>query len=106
MMEKTEMSGAIVGESCGGGGGRGGGMWSRHTFSSACLEPTRTGVGSPGAKMESEVGVRTQEPEEGGDGEERVGQKRVRGGPNGDGEREARKMEVTARLGGEEGTIW
>ena len=43
---------------------------------------------------------------EGGDGEERVGQKRVRGGPKRDGEREARKMEATARLGGEEGTIW
>ena len=36
---------------------------------------------------------------EGGDGEERVGQKRVRGGPKRDGEREARKMEVTARMG-------
>ncbi len=33
-------------------------MWSRHTFSPACLEPTKTGVGSPGAKIESEVGVR------------------------------------------------
>ena len=38
-------------------------MWSRHTFSPACFEPTRTGVGSPGAKMESEVGVSKQEPE-------------------------------------------
>ena len=27
------------------------------------LEPTRTGVGSPGAKMESVVGVRRQDPE-------------------------------------------
>ena len=38
-------------------------MWSRHTFSSACLEPARTDVGSPGAKIESEVGVRRHEPE-------------------------------------------
>ena len=38
-------------------------MWSRHTFSLTRLEPTRTGVGSPGAKMESVVGVRRQEPE-------------------------------------------
>jgi hypothetical protein len=39
-------------------------MWSRHTFSSACLEPTRTGLGSSGAKIESEeVGVRRHEPE-------------------------------------------
>ncbi len=31
------------------------------------LEPTRTGIGSPGAKIESEVGVRRHEPEfEGG----------------------------------------
>ncbi len=41
----------------------GGGMWSRYLFSPACLEPTRTGVGSPGAKIESEVGVRRHEPE-------------------------------------------
>ena len=41
---------------------------------------------------------------EGGDGEERVGQKRVRGGPKRDGEREARKLKVAARLGGAEGT--
>ena len=39
-------------------------MWSRHTFSLTRLEPTRTGVGSPGAKMESVVGVRRQEPED------------------------------------------
>ena len=39
-------------------------MWSRHTFSPACLEPTRTGVWSPEAKMEREVGVRIQEPED------------------------------------------
>jgi len=38
-------------------------MWSRHTFSLTRLEPTRTGVGSPGAKMESVVGVRRQETE-------------------------------------------
>ncbi len=52
-------------------------MWSRHTFSLARLEPTRTGVGSPGAKMDSVmVGVRIQEHtrglKEGRDGEERV----------------------------------
>ena len=47
----------------GGWWGGGGGMWSRHTFSLTRLEPTRTGVGSPGAKMESVVGVRRQEPE-------------------------------------------
>ena len=63
LMEKTEMSGVKVGEGGGGWGGSGVGMWSRHTFSLACLEPTRTGVGSPGAKIESEVGVRRQEPE-------------------------------------------
>ena len=34
-----------------------------HKFSLTRLEPTRTGVGSPGAKMESVVGVRRQEPE-------------------------------------------
>ncbi len=55
-MEKAEIRKTRLGV-CGGG------MWSRHTFSSACLEPTRTGVGSPGAKIESEVGVRRQEPE-------------------------------------------
>ncbi len=64
LMEKAEMSGVIWGVGWGGGcGGGGGGMWSRHTFSLACSEPTRTGVGSPGAKIESEVGVRRQEPE-------------------------------------------
>ncbi len=47
---EAEMSGAIVGECGGGSGGRGGGTWSRHAFSPACLEPTRTGVGSPGEK--------------------------------------------------------
>ncbi len=64
MMEKAVTSGGMGGESGGGWGGRGGGMWRRHTFSLACLEPTRTGVGSPGAKMEREVGVRRHEPEE------------------------------------------
>ena len=64
LMEKAEISGVKVGESGGGWGGSGEGMWSRHTFSLACLEPTRTGVGSPGAKTEREVGVRTQEPED------------------------------------------
>ena len=64
LMEKAEMSGVIVGESGGGWGGSGDGMWSRHTFSLACLEPTRSGVGSPGAKMEREVGVRIQEPDD------------------------------------------
>jgi hypothetical protein len=44
-------------------------MWSRHTLSLARLEPTRTGVGSPGAKMESVVGVRRQEPEDCSSGE-------------------------------------
>ena len=64
LMEKAEVSEVIVGESGGGWGGSGEGLWSRHTFSLACLEPTRTGVGSPGAKTEREVGVRTQEPED------------------------------------------
>jgi hypothetical protein len=41
----------------------GGGMWSRHTFSLTRLEPTRTGVGSSRAKMDSVVGMRRQEPE-------------------------------------------
>ena len=53
----------IMGGVSGGGWGGGGGMWSHHTFSLTRLEPTRTGVGSPGAKMESVVGVRRQEPE-------------------------------------------
>ncbi len=44
-------------------------MWSRHTFSQARLEPTRTGVGSPGAKMDSVVGVRRHEPEDWRSGE-------------------------------------
>jgi hypothetical protein len=44
-------------------------MWSRHTFSLARLAPTRTGVGSPGAKMESVARVRRQEPEASSRGE-------------------------------------
>ncbi len=51
----------------GGGNVRGirGGGCSRHTFSLARLEPTRPGVGSCGAKMDSVsvVGARRQEPE-------------------------------------------
>jgi hypothetical protein len=44
--------------------GGGGGMGNRHTFSLTRLEPkTRTGAGSPRAKMDSVVGVRRQEPE-------------------------------------------
>ena len=38
LMEKAEVSEVIVGESGGGWGGSGEGMWSRHTFSLACLE--------------------------------------------------------------------
>ncbi len=64
LMKKAQVSGVKVGENGGGWGGSGEGMWSRHTFSLACLEPTRTGVGSPGAKMEREVGVRTHEPDD------------------------------------------
>ena len=44
-------------------------MWRRHTFSLTRLEPTRTGVGSPGPKMESVVGVRRHDPEVGRRGE-------------------------------------
>ncbi len=51
--------------------GGGGGMWSRHTFSLTRLEPTRTGVGSPGAK-DGECGggeeAGTRGLKEGGDG--------------------------------------
>ncbi len=66
LIERAVMGGGQVGKMCGvsgGWGGGGGGMWSRHTFSLTRLEPTRTSVGSPGAKMESVVGVRRQEPE-------------------------------------------
>jgi hypothetical protein len=52
-------------------------MWSRHTFSLARLEPTRTDVGSPGAKMVGECGggeeARTRGLEKWGDGEKRMG---------------------------------
>ena len=65
MIERAVMGGEQLGKMCGVSGGwcGGGGMWSRHTFSLTRLEPTRTGVGSPGAKMESVVGVRRQDPE-------------------------------------------
>ena len=63
LMEKADIREAKLGVCGGVGGGGGGGMWSRHTFSLACLEPTRTGVGSPVANIESEVGVRRHEPE-------------------------------------------
>jgi hypothetical protein len=66
LVERAVMGGELVGKMCGVSGGwwgGGGGMWSRHTFSLTRLEPTRTGVGSPDAKMESVVGVRRQEPE-------------------------------------------
>ncbi len=65
LMERVVMGGGQMGKMCGVSGGwwrGGGGMWSRHTFSLTRLEPTRTGVGSPGAKMDSVVGVRRQEP--------------------------------------------
>ncbi len=63
---KGRIGGERVWKMCGISGGwwgGGGGMWSCHTFSLTRLEPTRTGVGSPGAKMESVVEVRRQEPE-------------------------------------------
>ncbi len=66
MMEKDVIGGGRVGRMCGVSGGwwgGGGGMWSRYTFSLIRLEPTRAGVESPGAKMDSVVGVRRQEPE-------------------------------------------
>ena len=66
LIERAVMGGGQVGTMCGVSGGwwgGKGGMWSRHTFSLTRLEPTRTGVGSPGAKMESVVGVRRQDPE-------------------------------------------
>ena len=67
MMDRASMGGEQRGKMCrvsGGWWGGGGRMWSRHTFSLTRLEPTRTGVGSPGAKMESVVGVRRQEKPE------------------------------------------
>jgi hypothetical protein len=60
-MEKAVIGGGRVGRMCevsGGGWRGGGGTRSRHTFSLTRLEPTRTGVRSPGAKMNSVVGVR------------------------------------------------
>ncbi len=66
LIERAVMGGGRVEKMCGVSGGwwgGGGGMWSRHTFSLTRLMPTRTGVGSPGAKMESVVGVSRQEPE-------------------------------------------
>ncbi len=66
LIERAVTGGEQVGKMCGVSGGRcgdGGGMWSRHTFSLIRLEPTWTGVGSPGAKLEIVVGVRRQEPE-------------------------------------------
>ncbi len=83
-------------------------MWSRHTFSPACLEPTRTGVGSPGAKMENEVevSIQSQRIEVGRRWLGESVTKGSQGGPKRDGKGKARKMEVPTRLGGEEGTIW
>ncbi len=66
LMERAVIDGERVGKMCvvsGGWWGGVGGMWSRHTFSLTRLEQTRTGVGSPGAKMDSVVGVRRLEPE-------------------------------------------
>ncbi len=66
LMEMAVMGGEQVGKMCevsGGWWAGGGGMWSRHTFSLTRLEPKRTGVGSPGAKMESVMGVRRHDPE-------------------------------------------
>ncbi len=59
LMERAVIGGERVGEMCGVSGGwwgGGGEMWSRHTFSLTRLEPTRTGLGSPGVKMDSVVG--------------------------------------------------
>ncbi len=87
-------------------------MWSRHTFSLARLEPTRTGVGSPGAKMDamdSGCGggkeTRARGLKEGRDGKERVRQGRVRGRPKRDREWEAGKVKVTAGLCGKDGSV-
>ncbi len=78
LMERAVMGGEQVGELCGvlrGWWGGRGGMRSRHTLSRTRLEPTRTGVGSPGRKDGEcsggeDAGARGLE--EGGDGEERV----------------------------------
>ncbi len=58
LMERAVIGGERVGDMCGVSGGwcgGGGGMWSRHTFSLTRLEPTKMGVGSPRAKMDSVV---------------------------------------------------
>jgi hypothetical protein len=76
LMERAVIGGKRVEGMCGVSGrwwGGGGGMWSRHTFSLTRLEPTRTGVGSPGANMDNGVGEEARARGlEGGDGEERV----------------------------------
>jgi hypothetical protein len=84
VMERAGMGGGRVGTRCevlGGWWGGGGGMWSRHTFSLIRLEPTRTGVGSPGVKMESGEEAGTRGLKEGGDGEKRVRKGSIRGRP-------------------------
>jgi hypothetical protein len=63
LIEKAVIGGEMR-EVSGGWWGGGEGMWSRHTFLLVRLEPTRTAVGSPGAKIDSVVGVRRQEPED------------------------------------------
>ncbi len=101
MMDRAIMGGEQVGIMCGVSGGwwgGGGGMWSRHTFSLTRLEPTRTGVGSPGAKMGSVVGVRRQEPEvwrRGGESERGKyrGQIRTEQGKGGEGSEGVRRIE-------------
>jgi hypothetical protein len=112
LMERAVMGGEQVGKMCGVSGGwwgGGGGMWSRHTFSLARLEPTRTGVGSPGAKMESVVGVRRQEItrglKEGGDGEERVREGSIRGRPERNREKESMEVKVSVGSSGEDRSI-
>ena len=85
--------------------GDGGGMWSRHTFSLTRLEPTRTGVGSPGAKMDSVVGGRNQRFERG----ERWRGESERGGIGGRPERnresKAREVQVCVGSSGEDRSI-
>ncbi len=106
MMEKAVIGGERVGrmsEVSGGWWGGGGGMWSRHTFSLTRLEPTRTGVGSPGAKMDSGGGEEagTRGLKEGRDGEERVREGGIRGRPEWNRERKARKVKVSAGSSGD-----
>ncbi len=112
LMERAVMGGEQVGKMCGVSGGwrgGGGGMWSRHTFSLTRLEPTRTGVGSPGAKMESGCGggeeARTRGLKEGGDGEERVGEGSIRGRPERNRKGKAREVKVSAGSSGEDRSI-